>query len=402
MKRGKKKGSSGIGWLLLIVLLAAAGGWSWWNYKLASPPGSTIGTNGLAIDLSKATNIIRWLETNVINRPTNVVIAPATNPVVAPPTNLVVVPPPPVRFTNAVPPKTNELREPFVPEEGRPVRDVLEAQIALTRMAISSGPVDGLSGFQTREAIKVFQELYDLRITGELDAATRDSLRIIDPVFAAYVITAEDLARITRIPDSWLEKSRLERLDYESILELVAEKNQAHTNLIRTLNPNINWTSVRANTSVKVPYTTRFQPRGKAAFIRIALAAKTLQAFDGDTNLLAHFPCSIAQKVEKRPVGELHVVTGAPNPNYTFNPEVFPESPEAQRIGRKLTIPPGPNNPVGTAWISLDKPGYGIHGTPLPEKVGRTESHGCFRLANWNAEYLLRLAWPGLPVYVEP
>jgi lipoprotein-anchoring transpeptidase ErfK/SrfK len=57
---------------------------------------------------------------------------------------------------------------------------------------------------------------------------------------------------------------------------------------------------------------------------------------------------------------------------------------------------------VGVAWISLDRPGYGIHGTPQPEKVGRTESHGCFRLANWNAEYLLKIVWAGMPVYVEP
>ena len=77
------------------------------------------------------------------------------------------------------------------------------------------------------------------------------------------------------------------------------------------------------------------------------------------------------------------------------------------RVGRgaadqtKLILPPGPNNPVGVAWISLDLPGYGIHGTPSPEHVGRTESHGCFRLANWNAEYLLRLVNVGTPVYVE-
>ena len=88
-------------------------------------------------------------------------------------------------------------------------------------------------------------------------------------------------------------------------------------------------------------------------------------------------------------------------PDYTFNPEVFPESPEAQAIGHKLMIPPGPNNPVGVAWISLDKPGYGMHGTPNPEQVGRTESHGCFRLANWNAEYLLKLVNIGTPVFVE-
>jgi lipoprotein-anchoring transpeptidase ErfK/SrfK len=92
----------------------------------------------------------------------------------------------------------------------------------------------------------------------------------------------------------------------------------------------------------------------------------------------------------------------APDPNYTFNPAVFSESSEAQSIGRKLVIRPGPNNPVGTVWIGLDKSGYGIHGTPAPEQVGRTESHGCFRLANWNVEHLSKLVVPGTPVVVEP
>ena len=61
-----------------------------------------------------------------------------------------------------------------------------------------------------------------------------------------------------------------------------------------------------------------------------------------------------------------------------------------------------PGKPVGLVWIGLDRPGYGMHGTPNPEQVGRTESHGCFRLANWDAETLLSLAWVGLPVSVEP
>jgi lipoprotein-anchoring transpeptidase ErfK/SrfK len=139
---------------------------------------------------------------------------------------------------------------------------------------------------------------------------------------------------------------------------------------------------------------------GRAAFIKIHLASKTLTAFDSDTNVIVHFPCSIAKRVEKRPVGELHVAVVVPNPDYTFNPANFPESAEAQKLGRILMLPPGPNNPVGKAWIGLDKPGYGIHGTPKPEEVGRTESHGCFRLANWNAEYLLRLVTVGTPVYV--
>ncbi len=101
-------------------------------------------------------------------------------------------------------------------------------------------------------------------------------------------------------------------------------------------------------------------------------------------------------------MGELHVATVALNPNYTFDPENFPESTEARQLNRKLILPPGPNNPVGTVWIGLDKPGYGIHGTPRPEQVGRAESHGCFRLANWNAEYFSQLVWVGMPVFVEP
>jgi lipoprotein-anchoring transpeptidase ErfK/SrfK len=106
--------------------------------------------------------------------------------------------------------------------------------------------------------------------------------------------------------------------------------------------------------------------------------------------------------MDKRPVGELHVEAKAANPNYTFDPEIFPESAEGRQLGRKLLIPPGPNNPVGTVWIGLDRPGYGIHGTPRPEAVGRAETHGCFRLANWNAELLVKLVEIGTRVYVEP
>eukprot|EP01035_Chromulina_nebulosa_P068306 gene68306-93605_t len=134
----------------------------------------------------------------------------------------------------------------------------------------------------------------------------------------------------------------------------------------------------------------------------IRLAARELEAVTDDGRVLVHFPVSIAKRVEKRPVGELRVTVVAPEPNYTFDPEVFPESAEAKQLGRKLILPPGPNNPVGRAWIGLSLPGYGIHGTPDPEKVGRTESHGCFRLANWDAITLLGLVSIGLPVIVEP
>ena len=314
-----------------------------------------------------------------------------TNPPAPPPP---IPPPQAVARTNPAPVLTGGFP--------RPVSDVFEAQLALDRLGISSGSLDGLIGPQTRAALHAFQEKEHLPGTGELDADTKERLLLATPPCTTYTVTSNDLSRLQPLSGTWLGKSQQTALDYETILELVAEKSHSHPNLIRQLNPSIQWSSVPLGTTLRLPDVARCEPGAKAAFATISLSGKAFEAFDANTNLLVHFPCSIAQRVEKRPVGELHVAVIAPNPNYTFDPDVFPESAEARQIKTKLVLPPGPNNPVGVAWIGLDKPGYGVHGTPSPEQVGRTESHGCFRLANWNAGYLLKLVWIGMPVYVEP
>ena len=273
--------------------------------------------------------------------------------------------------------------------------------MALTREGISCGSIDGGMGSQTRAAVRAWQRKHGLVPTGALEGATKASLQASPPLTGPYQVTAEDLARLAPLPATWLGKSEQTQLDYETILELVAEKSYAHPKLIRQLNPGVDWSQVAVGQSLRLP-RVEYPPPTRAALVRISLSERTLEAFDYATNLLAHFPCSIGRLAEKRPVGELHVAVIAPHPNYTFNPEVFPESEEGRRLGRKLVLPSGPNNPVGIAWIGLDRPGYGIHGTPAPESVGRTESHGCFRLANWNAEYLLKLVTVGAPVIVEP
>ena len=279
---------------------------------------------------------------------------------------------------------------------------VLDAQIALDRIGISCGSIDGVLGLQTRSALRAFQLREGLAQTGELDANTRARLSLAPPTLTSYGVDASDLSRLLPLASTWLGKSEQPRLDYESLLECVAERCHAHPNLIRRLNAGIDWNNVAPGIALTVPATERVRPAAKAAFIQIRLSDRTLEAFDAANHLLAHFPCSIAQRMDKRPVGELRVAVIAPNPNYTFDPEVFPESAEAKEIRHKLVLPPGPNNPVGAVWIGLDRAGYGIHGTPKPEDVGRTESHGCFRLANWNAEYLLQLVTIGTPVKVEP
>lgn len=287
----------------------------------------------------------------------------------------------------------------FLPQ---PVASILEAQIALARERISPGPIDGVHGLQTAAAVRAYQEREDMRPSGQLDDATRARLVLTSPAFTRIVLAAEDLADLQPLSPTWLGKSTQTALAYETVLELVAERAHASPRLIRQLNPEVDWEHLATGTVLTVPATQPIAPPRKAAELHIRLAERVLQARAPDGRLLAHFPVSIAQMVEKRPVGELRVTVAIPDPNYTFDPEVFPESEEGRQLGRRLLLPPGPNNPVGVAWIGLDRPGYGIHGTPLPESVGRTESHGCFRLANWDARTLLELVAVGMPVVVDP
>ena len=376
LPNSRRRSGSGFFFRLLVVLIPAVGVWVWWQSR---HPGTPVPRPKLTAPT-----------TNQAALPKPAFVPPQTNVIAQPKTS-----PPPVRIVTPTP----------QPPSGvfpRPVRDVFEAQLALERKVISPGSLDGVMGPQTRAAILTFQRKSGLAGTRELDADTRARLVLERPPLTTYTVTSNDLARLQPLGKTWLAKSEQTALDYETILELVAERGHASPKLIRRLNPTIDWTKVVAGTEIQMPDATYPEPRERAGFVVISLGEKRLEAFDANTNLLAHFPCSIAARVEKRPAGELNVTAIAPNPDYTFNPDLFPESAEARKLNRKLMLPPGPNNPVGTAWISLDKPGYGMHGTPSPEQVGRTESHGCFRLANWNAEYLIKLVWVGMPVYVEP
>src|SRR6185295_6082288 len=173
----------------------------------------------------------------------------------------------------------------------RPVSNVFEAQLTLARQGISPGPIDGVTGSQTRAALRAFQQREKMPASGELDGATRARLTLDVPTYASYTITTNDLLRMRPLGTTWLAKSQQDRLDYETILELVAERAQSSPNLIRRLNPGIPWTNVVAGTMVQVPNVEKLSARTKAAFVRIHLAGKTLDAFDANSNLLAHFPC---------------------------------------------------------------------------------------------------------------
>ena len=283
-----------------------------------------------------------------------------------------------------------------------PAADWLDAQVELARRGFSSGSIDGVAGPQTRAALVAYQTQAGLEPTGALDEPTRFHLALVRPAWEEVELTEADFAGLQPVSPTWLEKSQQPAMAHETVLERLAERAHAHPGLVRKLNPGFDWTQATPGARVRLPAVGPVQLATPLAHLHIRLADRVLQGRDADGRLVVHFPVSIARDVAKRPVGELHITVVVPNPDYTFNPEVFPESEEGRRLGRKLMIPPGPNNPVGLAWIGLDRPGYGIHGTPLPEQVGRTESHGCFRLANWDALTLLPHVWVGMPVQIEP
>jgi lipoprotein-anchoring transpeptidase ErfK/SrfK len=280
------------------------------------------------------------------------------------------------------------------------IDSTLDLQVELHRRGFSCGSIDGVAGAQTLAAMNAFQRSAGIAETNELDAATRELLRPSAPSLGSYAFTAVDLAGLHPVPGTWLEKSQVASLGYSSAIELAAERFHSHPNLIRKLNPDVNWDAVLPGTRIVVPAADQVVVSGTAAQIMISMNTHVLEVLDAQGRVIAHFPVSIARMVEKRPVGDLRVTVVIPNPDYTFDPNLFPESEEGKVLGRKLVLPPGPRNPVGVAWIGLDRPGYGIHGTPDPENVGRTESHGCFRLANWDVLTLAGLVRVGMPVNV--
>lgn len=293
---------------------------------------------------------------------------------------------------------------PLSPEE----RDVLALQICLDRRGFSCNVLDGQCGRKTQVALATYCAVNGR--AGVAPGAERTAWRRLFPgetnLFETAVVTAADRAACVRLPAAPAEKAKLAAMGYESVEEMFAERGHCSAALLRRLNPALAWPNPPAGARVVLPRTapvrspgaSRRFPYGEASVLRVSLSRMEITAFDARGRLIGLFPCSVAASKSKLPpVGEIQVKTLVPAPNYTYTADrVGPGG----RIARHI-FPPGPNNPVGTSWIGLTLPTYGIHGTPFPERIGRAESHGCFRLANWNAEKLRRMCEVGTSVVVE-
>jgi lipoprotein-anchoring transpeptidase ErfK/SrfK len=273
---------------------------------------------------------------------------------------------------------------------------VLKAQILLDRAGASPGVIDAYAGGNLAKAVATVETVLKLSADGELDRQIWEALRgdSTQDVLVQYTITDQDLAYpfAASIPEDYSQQARMPSLAFTSVEEMLGERFHMDTKLLRALNPDADFG--RAGTAVWVASVDAEPVNGTVATIVADKGRSQVRGYDAQNRLIVAYPATIGSAENPSPSGQHRVEAVAPNPVYYYDPSVFVQGNNTQ----KLELPSGPNNPVGSVWIDLSDPGYGIHGTPDPTKIGKTASHGCVRLTNWDAEELASMVEPGVVV----
>ena len=272
---------------------------------------------------------------------------------------------------------------------------IVKAQILLDRAHFYPGAIDGRKGDNYRRALSAFAVSQGLPATQDLTPELWDKLQATSdkPAVTEYTLTEADAAGpyVERIPPKMEEQAELKTLGYTNPREMLAERFHMQRDLLSALNPDVPLDTAGGTLVVAaVPPLGEGKVEGapvapKVTRIEVDKRTKRVRAFGEDGKLTADYPASIGSDEKPAPDGSAKVKAVAFDPWYTYNPKYRFEGVKATK---KFSIHPGPNNPVGLVWIDLSIPSYGIHGTPDPEKVGKTESHGCIRLTNWDARDL--------------
>ena len=273
---------------------------------------------------------------------------------------------------------------------------VAAVQILMDRLGSSPGAIDGLAGSNFDKAAAAASEIsgrfIDPNDKQRLDSALQSTG---GPAFTQYTITESDLNRqyVSSIPADYAMKAQMPAMAYTSVREMLAERFHIDETFLQELNPQAHFS--RVGETIKVPNLV-LPKRESVDRIVADKARKQVRGYNAEGRLVVAYPATIGSSDNPSPSGTVQVERIAFNPNYTYNPKVNFKQGSNNEI---LTIPPGPNGPVGTVWIALSKPTYGIHGTPDPSRIGKTSSHGCIRLTNWDAEELAKLVKPGVIVH---
>jgi lipoprotein-anchoring transpeptidase ErfK/SrfK len=275
---------------------------------------------------------------------------------------------------------------------------MVKLQLLLDRAQFSPGLIDGRRGSNVSRALTAYKGERGLKANGQLDDKVWQMLTDADsePVLEDYTLTKDDVAGpfVDKIPFDLEAMAKLDKLAYSGPAELLAERFHISEDLLKALNPDAALTA--AGTKLVVPKLLKQRENVKIARIEVNKKEKAVRAFDKDGKIVSFYPATIGSRDNPAPSGTYKVRAIAENPAYYYDPADL--SFKGVETRESLKIAPGPNNPVGSVWIDLTKETYGIHGTPDPASIGKTSSHGCVRLTNWDAKSLSKMVSKGTVV----
>jgi lipoprotein-anchoring transpeptidase ErfK/SrfK len=309
--------------------------------------------------------------------------------------------------------------------------ELFHAQVLLDAAGFSPGPIDGKDGSSFKQAIRGFQEANGVEPTGILDGPTRQALLKLGRSSTVNVNLGPDDVQSTYVyplPKDPEKQYKYKFLGYRNMLEKVAERYHTTPATVVALNgpdkligprqtlrlPNVvpasrDYSGSQENAArlMTLLNVDARQPHG--SYIVVDKSEGVLKVYSGPVPgqgevpsygpLLAQFPVTIGSTHDPLPIGTWKVTTFAFFPPFHYQPNLFWDAKDS---AKEHMLAPGPNGPVGVAWLDLNREHYGIHGTPEPSTIGKTESHGCIRMTNWDVMRLSRIMMkPGFPAIFQ-
>ncbi|NNE93140.1 MAG: L,D-transpeptidase [Verrucomicrobiales bacterium] len=288
----------------------------------------------------------------------------------------------------------------------------LKIQLFLDSNGFGPGRIDAYWGQFTRKATTRWNasnsgQAIPLTQSGDPDLSKISQIPWNKPLVTKYTITSADEKKLGNVPEQPAAKADQSSLPYETLLELVAEKFHAYPDFICELNPQVDPSSLSAGTTLTVPNVAEpfdlsavknASSAGESAGEITVLSRDKMLEFRKDGKLVHTFPITPGAEGNQAPPGNWKVDTVAFMPTFRYDEKMLEEG---KRSENAHIFPPGPNNPVGIVWIGINSEGIGIHGTSNPDDIGRNASHGCIRLANWDAAKLAPLVGVGTPVVIR-